>query len=60
MRFEIRIFAELDLSYFVFQESFGKKLEEKRFECENFFYKELEEDKLKWKQSSDQIIYDLM
>ena len=35
-------------------------MEEKRFECENLFYKELEEDKLRWKQSSDQIIYDLM
>ena len=33
-------------------------MEEKRFECENIFYKELEEDIVKWKQSSDQIIYD--
>ena len=60
MRFKFLVFVELDIPTSVFQESFGRKLEEKRFECENFFYKELEEDKLKWKQSSDQIIYDLM
>ena len=40
--------------------TFAKKIEEKRFECENVFYRELEEDKIRWKQSSDQIIYDLM
>ena len=43
-----------------FKGTFAKKLEEKRFECETIFYRELEEDKMKWKQSSDQIIYDLM
>ena len=46
--------------YFLFQGTFAKKIEEKRFECENLFYRELEEDKMRWKQSSDQIIYDLM
>ena len=40
--------------------TFAKKIEEKRFECENVFYRELEQDKIRWKQSSDQIIYDLM
>ena len=42
------------------EDTFAKKLEEKRFECERIFFKELEEDKMKWKQTSDQIIYDLM
>ena len=42
------------------QDSFAMKLEEKRFECEKIFYREMENDKMKWKQSSDQIIYDLM
>ena len=42
------------------QEAFATKLEEKRLECEKMFFRELEEDKMKWKQSSDEIIYDLM
>ena len=42
------------------QEAFATKLEEKRLECEKMLFRELEEDKLKWKQSSDEIIYDLM
>ena len=46
--------------YCLFQGTFAKKIKEKRFECENLFYRELEEDKMRWKQSSDQIIYDLM
>lgn len=44
----------------IYKGTFAKKIEEKRFECENVFYRELEEDKIRWKQSSDQIIYDLM
>ena len=47
-------------NYVTPQGTFAKKIEEKRFECENFFFKEMEEDKMRWKQSSDQIIYDLM
>jgi hypothetical protein len=42
------------------QAVFATKLEEKRLECEKMFFRELEEDKMKWKQSSDEIIYDLM
>ena len=42
------------------QNSFAAALEEKRLDCEALFCQELEQDKIKWKQSSDQMILDLM
>ena len=55
-----RRMEEMSVKYEKLEDSFVKKLEEKRFECEKIFYQEMEQDKMKWKQSSDQIIYDLM
>ena len=51
---------QTDINKVCLQAAFSTKLEEKRLECEKLFFKELEEDKMKWKQSSDEIIYDLM
>ena len=42
------------------RETLGAKMEESKAVSEDVFYGSLEREKLRWKQSSDEIIFDLM
>ena len=54
-KLEIEI-QNLDFS----RETLGAKMQENKTVSEDVFYGSLEREKLRWKQSSDEIIFDLM